>query len=86
MHICVGKMIIIDSDNGLSPGRRQAIILTNAGILLIGILGTSFTETLREIHTYPVKKIHLKTLSAKWRPFCCGLNELKCGTELSGFN
>ena len=27
---------ITGSDNGLSPGRRQAIILTNDGILLIG--------------------------------------------------
>ena len=27
---------IIGSDNGLSPGQRQAIIWTNAGILLIG--------------------------------------------------
>ena len=35
-HICVVKLTIIGSDNGLSPGRRQAIILTNAGILLIG--------------------------------------------------
>ena len=25
-HICVGKLTIINSDNGLSPGRRQAII------------------------------------------------------------
>ena len=29
---------IIGSDNGLSPGRRQTIIWTNAGILLIGSL------------------------------------------------
>ena len=34
-HICVSDLIIIGSDNGLSPGRRQAIIRTNAGILLI---------------------------------------------------
>ena len=25
-HICVGKLTIIGSDNGLSPERRQAII------------------------------------------------------------
>ena len=43
-HICVGNLTIIGSDNGLSPGRRQAIILTNAGILLIGPLGTNFNE------------------------------------------
>ena len=35
-HIYVSKITIIGSDNGLSPGRRQAIIWTNAGILLIG--------------------------------------------------
>ena len=39
-HICVGKLTIIASDNGLSHGRRQAIIWTNAVILLIGPLGT----------------------------------------------
>ena len=35
-HICVGNLTIIVSDNGLSPGRRQLIIVTNAGILLVG--------------------------------------------------
>ena len=34
-HICVGKLTNIGSDNGLSRGRRQPIIWTNAGILLI---------------------------------------------------
>ena len=34
-HICVSKLTIIGSDNGLSPGRRQAIIWTNDGILSI---------------------------------------------------
>ena len=37
-HICVSKLAIIVSDNGLAPGRCQAIIWTNAGILLIGLL------------------------------------------------
>ena len=37
-HICVGNLTIIGSDNGLSLGRRQTIILTNAGILSIGPL------------------------------------------------
>ena len=30
-YICVSKLTIIGSDNGLSPGRRQAIIWTSAG-------------------------------------------------------
>ena len=60
MHICVGKLAIIGSDNGLSPGRRQAIIWTNAGILLIESLG--------------IKKMHLKMSSEKWWSFCLSLN------------
>ena len=43
-HISVSKLTTIGSDNGLSPGRRQAIIWTNAGILLIWPLGTNFIE------------------------------------------
>ena len=35
LHIYVSKLTIIGSDDGLSPGRHQAIIWTNAGILLI---------------------------------------------------
>ena len=68
-HICVGKLTIIGSDNGLSPERRQAIIWTNAGILLIGPLRTNFSEILIEIQTFSFKKMHLKMSSAKWRPF-----------------
>ena len=75
-HICVGKLVIIVSGNGLSPVRRQAIIRTNAGILLIGPLGTNFSEILLEIHGFSFKKMHLKMPSRKWRPFCLGLNVL----------
>ena len=75
-HICVNKILIIGSDNGLSPDRRQAIIWTNAGILLIGPLGTNFSEIAIEIHISLFKKIHLKISSAKWRPFYLGLNVL----------
>ena len=75
-QICVGKLTIIGSDYGLSPGRRQAIIWTNAGILLIGPLGTNFSEILIAIETFSFKKMHLKMSSAKWRPFCLGLNVL----------
>ena len=79
-YICVSKQTIIGSYNGLSPGRRQAIIWTNAGILLIGPLGTNFREILIGIQTFSFKKIHLKMSSAKWRPFCLGLNVLKPGS------
>ena len=75
-HICVNDLTIIGSDNGLSPGRRQAITWTNVGILLIGPLGTTFSEMLIEIHTFSFKKIHLKMSSGKRRLFCLGLNVL----------
>ena len=64
-HICVGNLTIIGSDNGLSPG-----------ILLIGPLGTKFSEILIKIHTFSFRKIHLKMSSGKWRPFCLSLNVL----------
>ena len=75
-HICVRKLATIASDNGLSPSRRQAIIWTNAGILLIGPLWTNFSEILIEIPTVSLKKMHLKMSSGKWRPSCLGLNVL----------
>ena len=65
MHICVSKLIIIGSDNGLSPGRRQAIIGINAGILLIGPIGANFSEILIEINIFSFNKMHLKMLSGK---------------------
>ena len=76
-HICVGKLITIGSDNGLSSGRRQAIIWTNAGLLSIGPLRTYFSENLIKILQFSLKKMHVKMSSAKWRPSCLGLNVLK---------
>ena len=67
-RICVSKKTIID--------RRQAIIWTYAGILLIGTLGTKFSEILIEIRIFSFKKMGLKVSSAKWQPFCLGLNML----------
>ena len=75
-HICVGKLTVIGLDNGLSPGRRQAIIWTNAGILLIEPIGTNFSEILIGIKIFSFRKMGLKMSSAKWRPFCLGLNVL----------
>ena len=73
-HIRVIKLTMIGSVNGLSPKRRQAIIWTNAGILLIGHLGTNFSETLIETRIFSFMKMHLKKSSGKQRPFCLGLN------------
>ena len=75
-HLCITKLTIIGSDNGLSPGRRQAIIWTNAGILLIWPLGTNFNEILIDIYIFPFKKMHLKMSFGKTRPSCLSLNVL----------
>ena len=70
------KLNIIGSDNDLSPGRRQAIIWTNAGILLIGPLETNLSEIAIKIHIFSFKKMQLK-MSGNRRPFCLGLNVFK---------
>ena len=75
-HKYISRLNIIDSDNGLSPGRRQAIIWTNAGLLLIGPLGTNFSEILIKIQNFSFMKMHLKISSAKRRPFCPGEDKL----------
>ena len=73
-HICISKLAIIGSDNGLSPGLWQVIIWNNAAILLTGPLGTSFVEILIEIHTFSFRKMLWKMASEKYRPFCLGRN------------
>ena len=78
-HICVSKLTTIGSDNGLSPGRCQSIIWTNAGILLIQTLGSNFSEILRALHTFSFKKMHMKMSSGKCRPSCLSLNVLNYG-------
>ena len=68
-HLCVSKLAITGSDNGLSPGRRRAIIWTNALILLIRNWETKFSEILSEIRTSSFNKMRLKVSFAKWWPF-----------------
>ena len=81
MHIYVSKLTIIGSNNGLSLGQRQAIIWTNAGILLIGPLGTNLSEILIAIDIFSFKKMHLKILSGNWQPFCPSLDVLLSNDE-----
>ena len=84
MHICVNKLTISGSVNGLAPGWHPAIIWTNTGILLIWTLGANFSENLREIHIFSFKKMHLK-MSARWRQFCLGLNMLNIDRVVQKF-
>ena len=78
-HLCHIELTIIGSDNGLSPGRHQAIIWMTARVLLIRTLGTNFSEIWSEIFTFSFNIMHLK-MSSKWSQFCPGLNVLISGT------
>ena len=73
-HIYVGNLTIIGSDNSLSPPRRQAIIWTNARILIIGPFGSNLSGFVVGIEAFSFKKMHLKMPYAKWRPSYLGLN------------
>ena len=53
----------IDSDNGLSPGRQQAIIWTNAHKVSIRPQGTYFNDISFEIPTLSFKIMRLNTSS-----------------------
>ena len=75
-HICISKLTNIGSDNGLVPGRHQAITWTNAALLSIGPLWTNFSEIWIKIQKFSFLKMHLKMSSGNWRPFCPGLNVL----------
>ena len=62
-HICVSKLTIIISDNGLVPGWF--------------VNRTNFNAILIKIHTLLYKKIHLKIYSGKRRKFCLGFKLLR---------
>ena len=74
-HICVIKLTITGSDNGLSPGWRQAIILTSAGIFLIGHLGANFSKNHQNsyifIQEFSFKKMRLKCRLEKLLAILC---------------
>ena len=77
MHICVGNLTIIGSDNRLSPGWGQVIIYLNQCWNIVNwTLRNKFNEISIGIQTFLFKKMHYKMSSAKWRPFCLGLNML----------
>ena len=83
-HICVNKLTTISSDNGLPPGRRQAIIWTSAGILL-----TSFDAWGQNSMKYQSKFIYSHSRKCIWtakcRPFCPSLNVLRVFETASSF-
>ena len=77
-HICVSRLTITGSDNGLSPGRRQAIMWTNAGILLIGpnLIGQKFHRNSSIfIHKNTIESVVCETVAILSRPQCVNYNK-----------
>ena len=72
--MCVSEITIIGSDIGLSRGRHQAIIWTNAGMLLIWTIELNFNKILIEIRTFSFKKNPFENVFWKRRSFCLYLN------------
>ena len=70
-HICISKLTIIGSDNGLSPSQCQAMLWTSAGILLTQPLGTFFSEILIETHIKNAFKNVMCEMSAILPPIQC---------------
>ena len=73
---CVSKLIF-GSDNGMSPGRWQAIIWANAGILSNRTSGANFDEILSEMYAFSFTNMHLKMYSAKMAAIYLNLNVLR---------
>ena len=67
-HICVSDLTIIGSDNGLSPGRRQAIIRTNARILLKRPLRTNLRNSIIFIHDNAFESVVCEKAAILSRP------------------
>ena len=74
-YICVSKLTSIGSDNGLSPGRRETIIWTNARILLIRTLRKNFNEIVNEIHIF-IQENAFESIICEMAVICFCLNML----------
>ena len=73
-HICVGNLIIIGSDNGLSPDRRQATLSES---VLEYTLQWHFN---RNSYIF-IKKMHFKMSSGKWPLFYLQTRVLLSGSS-----
>ena len=57
--------VIIDSDNGSSPVRRQAITSTNADLMSLRLLETNFDEIRIKLQNFSLLNMYLNMSSVK---------------------
>ena len=74
-HICVGKLTIIGSDNGLSPG-RYSHYLNQCWNIVNWTLRNKFQWNFNRNSNIFIYENRMKISSAKWRSFCPCLNVL----------
>ena len=75
MRICVSNFTIIGSDNGLVPGRCEAIIWNQCWNIVNAKPRNKFLSAIfSEIHTCSCNEMQLTISSAKRRQFCRGRN------------
>ena len=73
------RCFLKENDNGLSPGQHQAIIWTNAGILLIGL----YVQTSVKFHQNSnilIQENALENAAWKMDANCLSLNVLRYNT------
>ena len=90
-HICVSKLTIIGSNNGLSPDRRLAIIWTNDGMLLIGPLRNKLQWNLNRnsnifIQENAFESVVCKTVAILSRPQCVKGSKYKMAAKFGQQN
>ena len=78
-HVCVGNLTIIGS-----PGRRQAIIWTSAGILLIGPLGEKLQWSFNQNSTTFIEENPFENVVCEMASFCLRLNVLNAVFQTCG--
>ena len=75
-HLCVSNLTINGFRSWLVGWPAPSHYLNRCWNIINWPLAINFSESLSEIQIFSFKKMHLEMASAKWRPFCLGLNVL----------
>ena len=76
-HICIGKLTIIGWDNGLSPGRRQAIYLNQCWNIVNLTLRSKLQWNFNRNSNIFIQENALENVVSQMVSICLGLNVLR---------
>ena len=77
-HICVGNLTIIGWDMWLVAWMAPSHYLNQCWNIVNWTPRSKHQWNFNRNSKFSFKKMYFKMLSAKWRPFCLGLNVLSC--------